>query len=253
MTGRRHLLAAALTMVTSMTWAGGLTISPQPWEPVSAAVVAAGLLVTASVVVALVVVQASPFGYWLAWGLLAFEGLLASLRPITGFWWASVVLLAATGALLAESTLGGWIRQQPPPTPVPASSLALCLTMLACGPVTALAASSAASNWLPLLTVGAWLVLLWYVRRWPGRELAPRLANPVLAVSGVLLPAPASWVWIVIMVLAAALAWTSGSRLAVRPLIERGHPVPIPPELAPADVLYTAGIDEKGRKKSQPQ
>jgi len=252
-TGRRHLLATALTLITSLTWAGALTTSPKPWTASSAGVIAAGLLVTAAVAVTLVVVQSSPVGYRLSWGLLVVEAVIAGLQPITAFWSAGVLLIAATGALLTDSTLGGWIRQQPPPTPVPASSLALCLLLLASGPMTALASPSAEVRWLPWLTSGAWLVLLWYVRRWPGRELAPRLTTPLLGVGGLLLPWPARMIWIGAMVLAAVLAWTAGSRLAVRPLIERGHPVPIPPELAPADVLHSAGIDDKGRKKTRPQ
>jgi hypothetical protein len=242
-----------MTLVTSLTWAGALTLSSQPWTPIAAGVIAAGLVVTAAVAVTLVVVQSSPVGYRISWGLLAVEALVASLQPMSGVWWTGVLLIAATGALLTDSTLGGWIRQQPPPTPVPASSLALCLTLLAGGPVTALASPSIDLTWLPLLTFCAWLVLFWYVRRWPGRELAPRLASPLLAVGGLLLPGQAGWIWVVAMLLAAVLAWTAGSRLAVRPLVERGHPVPIPPELAPADVLHTAGIDDKGRKKTQPQ
>ncbi len=253
MTGRRHLLAAALTLITSLTWAGALTVSPKPWTALTAAVIAAGLLVTAAVAVTMVVVQSSPVGYRLSWGLVAMEALIAGLQPITALWWAGVILISAAGAVLTDSTLGGWIRQQPPPTPVPASSLALCLLLLASGPVTGLASPSADLPWLPALTLGAWLVLVWYVRRWPGRELAPRLTTPLLGIGGLLLPWAARLIWIVAMVLAAVLAWTAGSRLAVRPLVERGHPIPIPPELAPADVLHSAGIDDKGRKKTQPQ
>ena len=253
MTGRRYLLAAALTLLTSLSWAGSLTIAPHPWTPTGAGVIAAGLLVTAAVAVTLVVVQSSPVGYRTSWSLLAIEALIASLQPITGTWWTGVILIAATGAFLTDATLGGWIRQQPPPTPIPATSLALCLTLLAGGPVTALASPSTALTWLPMLTIGVWLVLVWYVQRWPGRELAPRLATPVLAVGGLLLPGPARWIWVAVMLLSAFLAWTAGSRLAVRPLVERGHPVPIPPELTPADVLHTAGIDDKGRKKAHPQ
>jgi hypothetical protein len=250
-TGRRHLLAAALSFITSLTWAGALTVAPQPWTALAAGVIAVGILVAAAVAVTLVVVQSSQVGYRLSWGLLVVEALIAGLQPINALWWAGVLLIAATGASLTEPTLGGWIRQQPPPTPVPAPSLALCLLLLASGPVTALASPSVELPWLPPLTFGAWLVLVWYVRRWPGRELAPRLATPLLGVGGLLLPGPARLVWIGVMLTATVLAWTVGSRLAVRPIVERGHPVPIPPELAPADVLHSAGIDDKGRKRAQ--
>jgi hypothetical protein len=101
---------------------------------------------------------------------------------------------------------------------------------------------------LPALTAGNWLVLLWYVRRSPGREWVPRALLPLLALGGLLLPAPARWGWMILEGAAAIAAWNRGARLAVRPLLERGHPVPIPPELAPAEVLEAARIDRKGRR-----
>jgi hypothetical protein len=49
----------------------------------------------------------------------------------------------------------------------------------------------------------------------------------------------------------AALAWTVDARIAVHPLAEPGTTVPIPPELAPRDVLDAAGIDDRGRRREQ--
>jgi hypothetical protein len=45
------------------------------------------------------------------------------------------------------------------------------------------------------------------------------------------------------MGLAAVLAWSKEVRLAIRPLIERGSRVSIPPELLSDDVRRAAGID----------
>lgn len=250
-TGRRHLLASALTMLTSLTWAIALAITSSPWTPAAAAVLGAGLLATAAVSVILVLVQSSPLGYWLACGLLVISGALAALAPVTPLWWAGVAMIAVTGTILVDTSLGGWIRQQPPATPIPATALALSLILFLVGPTAALVSPDNSVGRLPLLAATNWLLLFWYVRRWPGREWAPRLAAPVLVVAGWVLPPPARWVWVVAMTAAAALAWSKGTRLAVRPLIERGHPVPIPPELAPADVLHSAGIDERGRPRGE--
>lgn len=238
-------------MLTSLAWTIDLAATSRPIEPAAAGVLGAGLLVTAAVSVVLILVQSSPLGYRLAWGLLLVEGILAAVGPVTPLWWTGVALLAVTGALLADPGLGGWIRQRPPATPVPGPAVALSLILLGVGPAAALVTGANPAGRLPLLTAITWLVLAWYVRRWPGREWAPRLATPVLAVAGWLLPVPARWVWVVALVAAAALAWTSSTRLAVRPLVERGHPIPIPPELAPADVLHSADLDERGRPQGQ--
>ena len=46
------------------------------------------------------------------------------------------------------------------------------------------------------------------------------------------------------------LAWTKPARIAVQPLVERGRPVPIPPELTPTEILDAAGLDDRGRKQA---
>jgi hypothetical protein len=250
-TGRRHLLASALTMLTSVAWAIELATTSSPWTPAAAAVLGAGLLATGAVSVILVLVQSSPLGYWLACGLLVISGTLAAMAPVSPLWWAGVALIAVSGITLVDASLGGWIRRQPPATPIPANALALSLILLLVGPTAALVSHDNNVSQLPLLAAITWLLLFWYVRRWPGREWAPRLATPGLVVAGWLLPPPARWVWVIALTAAAALAWTKGTRLAVRPLVERGHPVPIPPELAPADVLHSAGIDERGRPRGE--
>jgi hypothetical protein len=51
-----------------------------------------------------------------------------------------------------------------------------------------------------------------------------------------MIPPPGRWIWIAGQITALALAWSSEVRLAVRPLIERGTKVLIPPELAPEEI-----------------
>jgi hypothetical protein len=122
------------------------------------------------------------------------------------------------------------------------------LLLLTAGPLTAFADPSDPAAALPLLTLAAWVTLFAYVRLLPGREWWPRLAAPLLAGAGWLLTPPARWVWIGALMAVTFLAWTRGGKLAVRPLIESGRPVPIPPELVPTEVLGAAGIDRRGRR-----
>lgn len=161
--------------------------------------------------------------------------------------------MAASGVALADPSLGGHIRRQPLPAPIPRAAIALCLLLLSAGPITALAAPGTRGGLLPGLTGSAWLLLLAYVRLFPGREWWPRLGAPLLVLAGLLLSHPARPIWIALLLAASWLAWTKASRLAARPLIERGRTIPIPPELAPAEVLGAAGLDRQGRRQPRQQ
>jgi len=81
------------------------------------------------------------------------------------------------------------------------------------------------------------------VRRVPGAVAAVRIGAPILIAGAVLLAFPGSVIWAVSMVVASVLAWSKAVRLAIRPLIERGSRVSIPPELLSDDVRRAAGID----------
>jgi hypothetical protein len=253
MSGRRHYLASALILLGAFIWGAALVLGPGPWDSEAAGVGAAGLLAVATLATVSILVESSRLGYRLAWGLVAAETMVAVLHPISTLWLMGVIALTGAGLALAEPSLGGWVRRQPQPAPIPAAALTLCLVLLAAGPVVALASPHRPVGILPLLTAGNWLVLLWYVRRRPGREWVPRTLIPLFALSGLLLPSPARWGWLILQMGAAAAAWRKGARLAVRPLLERGHPVPIPPELAPAEVLEAARIDRSGRRLDQPE
>lgn len=247
----RGFVASFLVIASALVWAAALTADPGIWDPGAAMIIGAGLIVAGSVAVAAILVQSSPLGLRLAWTVLAIEALIAFYRPLSPAWVVGIAFLTAAGVASVDSTLGGTLRQLPPPSPIPSHAIALCLTLLAAGPIAAVGSLGAKVGRLGIITGITWLVLLWYIRLWPGREWAVRLMAPVLLLLGFTLPAPASLIWMGHLAAATALAWTSGARLAVRPLVERGHPVPIPPELAPPEVLHSAGIDERG-KRQQP-
>ncbi|HUO46838.1 MAG TPA: hypothetical protein VM470_08395 [Acidimicrobiia bacterium] len=249
MKGRRSLIASFFVIASALVWAATLAADPGIWDPGAALIMGAGLIVAGSVAIAAILVQSSPLGYRLGWGLLAFEALIALLRPLSPAWAVGVALIAGAGVAMVDSTLGGTIRQLPPPSPIPGHAIALCLSLLIAGPVAAVGSAGSPVGRLGVFTGLSWLLLLWYVRLWPGREWAVRLMAPVLLLLGLTLPAPGSFIWIALLTTATALAWTPGARLAVRPLVERGYPVPIPPELAPPEVLRAAGVDERGRRQ----
>ena len=73
---------------------------------------------------------------------------------------------------------------------------------------------------------------------WPALAIA--LALPMGLLSGILSAA--------LGVTVAVLAWDSAVKTAFHPPVESGSSYPIPPELAPKDVLDAAQIDDRGRE-----
>jgi hypothetical protein len=100
--------------------------------------------------------------------------------------------------------------------------------------------SGGAIVWLAL---ASWAILAAFVRRLPGAVAAVRLGAPVLIGGGALLDLPGAAIWGALMLVASVLAWSKAVRLAIRPLIERGSRVSIPPELLSEDIRRAAGID----------
>jgi hypothetical protein len=90
-----------------------------------------------------------------------------------------------------------------------------------------------------------------YAKAAPGSVALVRLVFPVFVplsfwlAGGIegLLPA-------VVAAALTGLAWTKNARVAASPLVESGRTVPIPPEMAPGEVLDAAGIDDRGRRTS---
>ncbi|HKX75276.1 MAG TPA: hypothetical protein VJR05_07785 [Acidimicrobiia bacterium] len=245
---RRHYLAAGATMAASLIWAALLVFFPGSWSAPAALVVGCGMLLTASVAVAGILLQSSRLGYWLAVSVVTQQAVIALRQSLSPLWWVGVGVMVVAAVALADPSLGGQVRTQPHPAPLPRTAVALCLLLLAAGPLAALVAPTTPTAALTVLAFTAWLILFAYVRLLPGREWWPRLGAPVLAAAAFFLPSPSRWVWLTVLAAASWLAWTRGSRLAVRPLIESGHAVPIPPELVPSEVLGAAGLDRRGRR-----
>jgi hypothetical protein len=94
------------------------------------------------------------------------------------------------------------------------------------------------------------LAALWFARVFPGGLLAIRVLWPILSIG----LAFTQWLAPAIVSLfggisIAILAWHPSVAVAFHPPRERGTVYPIPPELAPRDVLDSANLDEQGRPR----
>lgn len=239
----RHIWASVGLLSAAVAWAVALFMDPAPWTEIAGAVLGAGLVVVSAVAVTALMIESSRFGYWLGAAGVGLMLVIAGLRAIDPAWMVAVTLTATAGVLMADRQLGGWIRPDGPVAPIPSRAVALGLVLLAAPILTALLLVDGSGDAIVWLGLAAWGVLFAFVRRLPGALGLVRFGSPLLLVAGALLELPGSVLWAMLMALASVLAWSKEVRLAVRPLIERGSRVSIPPELLSEEVRRAAGID----------
>lgn len=203
---------------------------------------ASTLVVTALGVVA-VLIESNRLGYRLLVLMVGVEAIVALLHRRSTPWYLGLAMIAATSFALADRTLGGWVRSRASAAPVPTRAVALGVVLLLAPALTALITLQRASGVIGGLTAISWVILFVYARRLPGALLAARAGPPLLALGAIWLPAPGRWLWLGLMIAATYLAASSHVRLAVRPLIEAGSRLMIPPELAPEDIRRALGKD----------
>lgn len=243
----RHVWASIAVLLAAVAWAVALIIEPAPWDMDVATVLAAGLLVITAVALTAILVESSRLGYWLAVSGVGLMLVIAGVREVDPAWAVAISITGVAGILLADRRLGGWIRAEGPVAPVPAQAAALGLILLTAPILTALSLFGGSNSAIAWLALSAWVLLVVFVRRWPGAVAGLRLGCPALAATGALLGWPAAAIWGPLMLLASGLAWSKAVRQAIRPLIERGSRVSIPPELLSDELRRAAGIDRERR------
>lgn len=232
----RHLWACGALLASALGIGTLLVAEPEPWHATTAVIISACLVIWATVAVTAILLENSRLGYRLGIFVLAASAVIAVLHPISPLWWVAVALTAVSAFLSTDPALGGWVRQRTSAAPVPPRAVVLALVLLTIPGLTALSVLRSDPGSLSILAPLDLILLLAYVRR-PAFALAAVRIGPLgLAIAGLTLPNPGRWVWISGQLAALALAWTREVRLAIRPLIERGTKVIIPPELAPAEI-----------------
>lgn len=240
---KRHLWAAGLTLASATGWSWVLVDDPNPWHRDTATILSASLLVVGTLAVVAVLIESSRLGYRLAVATIAVESVVALLHPRSGPWYLGVALLGLGSFALGERSLGGWVRGRTSAAPVPTRAVALGVLLLVAPGVTALAILTSAPGGLGALAAFCWILLFVYARRLPGALLAARAGPLLLALGASFIPSPGRWIWLGLMAAATLIATSSDVRLAVRPLIERGSRLMIPPELAPEEIRRAFGGD----------
>lgn len=246
----RSTFLAATPLLAALAWTVAIIIEGDPWEPAPQMLIGVGLLVAATVSTVGMAVVGGRWSHRLGLAVVGMTAVVAVARPIDPAWMVGTLVSAGSVLALLSPALTRSIRTLPsasgPPPRAVAPALVLLLTPALLGFV-----GNGATPWA-LLVVGltAPTAAFLYSRVIPGGLLAIRLVWPALALGlSPFLDWVAGAVTVAIAAVVAVTAWGREAKTSYHPPREVGTSFPIPPELAPPEVLDAAQIDEKGRRK----
>ena len=234
-------------MVAVLIWLAVIMLDPGPYHPNSVLLTGIGWLVLTTVAtVGLVLVG----GRWALRTLVVVLGTtlwVGAVIPLSAWAMGGLGASAAGLILLLSPRRHRLVRKLPSAGGPPNRSV--IVTLAALGLPLALGLIPADPNaWVIVMGACGPLAALLYSRTIPGGLAALRFG--LIAVSlalAAVMPLPHAVVAVLVSAAIAATAWSSDVAVAFRPLIEKGTSYAIPPELAPKEILDSAGIDEKGR------
>ena len=242
------ILVSTALLGSAIVWAILLADSTV-WAPSSATVIGIGLIVLAAVGVVGMVGAASRWAYRLSLGLALVEVMLAAAQEFSIATAGALALGAVALTGLAGTSMRGMIRQRPPADGPPTESVVLAIILLVSPTVWGLGSPDGLSAYGVVAVAAAWASMVLYVKAWPFALPTVRVALPAILLVCAVGSEPITGLMIGVSALAAGyLAWTVGARVAIHPLATPGRTVAIPPELAPADILDAARIDDRGRR-----
>jgi hypothetical protein len=176
--------------------------------------------------------------------------LIAVARPIDAIWVVALSVSILAGAVLFLPSVTEHIRKLPSATGPPPHAVLVPLVLVGTPFTIGMAAWDMPTAATVVVGLTAPLAALWYSRVLPGGLYGVRIIWPLLALAlAPLQPVPAAVVSAVTAVVVLALAWNREVRIAFHPPRETGRVFPIPPELAPREILDAAEIDERGRPR----
>lgn len=183
----------------------------------------------------------------LIWGVVAAQAVLAARLEVDVWWMLALALTALAGLGALGPFLDGFVRRRPGSGP-PGRAIGVPLVLIATTYGIGILDGANPAGLAVGLT--ALLAAFWFIRTFDGALLVVRLLWPLGALVGAAaMPFPALLAAAAGAVTVATLAWHPSVRNSVRPLTTAGSTIPIPPELAPGDVLDAADIDDRGRPR----
>lgn len=244
----KSALFAASGLVAALAWTVALIVNGDPFGPAGVVLIGLGMLATATVATIGMVVVGGRWAHRLGLTALAITLVLAGVRRIDTLW---IVALAASGLALAaflSSTVTRAIRKLPAAAGPPPRAVLPPLILLVTPALLGLVGQSAEPWALVAVGASAPMTAFLYSRVLPGGLIAIRVVWPLLALAlSPWLGWLAGGVAVAVAATVAVLSWHGTVKASYHPPREVGSTFPIPPELAPKEVLDAARIDDKGR------
>lgn len=244
----RVAFLACTPLVAALFWSWALGVDPGPLAPGSVLLVMMGLLAMATVGMVGVTLTGGRWAHRTLLAALAAMLILAVVRPIDVLWVIALMATVLAGIGLFVPSLTRNIRRLPAATGPPVRAVLIPLLLIGLPFLLGLAAWGDPSPGTLIVGLSAPLAALWFARVFPGGLLMVRVVWPLIAVGLAftqwLAPAVVS---VVSGVAISVLAWHPTVGVAFHPPREVGTVYPIPPELAPREVLDSADLDEHGR------
>jgi hypothetical protein len=241
---------AVTVQLAAISWVAAIVVDNSPFTAAPAFLIGLGLLAMSTVSFVGMVVSGGRWAHRLGIVALGFGAVLAVLRPIDFMWLASVALTALALVALHSPTLMGSIRKLPSASGPPPRAITPPLILLATPCILGFLGNDATVWALLVVGISAPNVAFLYSRVIPGGLIAIRLVWPAMALAlSPLLGWAAGMAAATIAVAVAWIAWDDSVKASYHPPREVGTTFPIPPELAPKEVLDAAEIDESGRPK----
>lgn len=242
-------LLAGTTQLATLAWTVALIVDPTPLEAVPALVTGVGIVSMSTVAVVGMVAVGGRWAHRLGLTTLGLTVILAVIRPVDFVWYLAVASTTVSLIALLSPAITRTIRKLPSASGPPPRAVAPALLLLATPALLGLLGNAAEPWALAVVALSAPCVALLYSRVFPGGLLAIRLFWPMLAV--VLSPWLGWWAGsaaVTLAIIVAVTAWDSSVKASYHPPHETGTTYPIPPELAPREVLDAAEIDERGNR-----
>ena len=241
-------LLACTPLVAALLWAVALAVDGGPLARGSVLLIVTGLLAPATVGMVGVTVTGGRWAHRTLLLVVAAMLLLAVVRPIDALWVIALAVSVLSGIALFSRPLTAGLRKLPAAGGLPARAVLLPLVLIGLPFPLGVAAWSEMSPGTLIVGLTAPIAALWFARVFPGGLYVVRVIWPIVAVGFAFTQwlAPAI-VCVVFGIAVAVLAWHPSVAVAFHPPREVGSVYPIPPELAPREVLDSADLDEHGR------
>lgn len=245
---RSLLTSSSLLIFSTGAWTVVMALHPAPRPTVAVVGIAVSLWTATVAAIAGMVVSRSRWARRTALAVTAAQAILAVIWPVDGWWAAAAVAGVGTALAVGGPWLNGIVRSRPAASGPPTRVILIPLLLISVPFLLGVAGSGRA--WALIAWLSALLAAFWFIRVLPGALIVVRLGWPVLALA---LAWPLGWPAGAVLAASGlalpALSWHSSVTTAVRPLVRQGSIVPVPPELAPRDVLDAANLDERGRPR----